>query len=229
MLHFTAEDYAARLGRTEAALAARGLDGLLLFGADSAYWLCGLDAGAPSGLTCLILGGVEPVLFLPAARALQARLTSNVEDIRPWHAAADADPAAGLAALLGELGLAGKRLGVETTALPAAEFLRLQAALDGTLRLAEGAGIVDALALVKSESELIYLRRAAGLADDSLDSALDRVRSGAESGRILAAMQETMLAGGGDCPALPMVAGAGKQALLTAPRPAARHCPRAPR
>ena len=42
-LHFTTEEFDQRRRRVLAAMAARGLDGLLMFKQESMYWLTGYD------------------------------------------------------------------------------------------------------------------------------------------------------------------------------------------
>ena len=51
------------------------------------------------------------MLLTRSADLRQAQLTSTIEDIRIWKDLDGADPTGDLAALLGELGLAGKRIG----------------------------------------------------------------------------------------------------------------------
>jgi Xaa-Pro dipeptidase len=61
MLHFTRAEFAARTARLEAAMSARGLDGLLLFAPESQYWLTGYDTFGYCFFQCLVLvGGTIP-------------------------------------------------------------------------------------------------------------------------------------------------------------------------
>ena len=67
---------------------------------------------------------------------------------------------------------------------------------------------------MKSKAELVYVRRAAELADDALDAGLKLIRPGADEAKILAAMQGAVLEGGGDYPGNPFIIGSGDDALL---------------
>jgi len=67
---------------------------------------------------------------------------------------------------------------------------------------------------VKSEAELAYVRRAGELADAALAAGLAEMEPGADEGRILAAMQGAIFAGGGDYPANEFIIGSGDDALL---------------
>ncbi|MEM7615904.1 MAG: aminopeptidase P family N-terminal domain-containing protein, partial [Pseudomonadota bacterium] len=92
---------------------AAGLDALLLFAPESQYWLTGYDTFGYCFFQCLIWDGERSVLLTRSPDLRQAQLTSNIEDIRIWKDGADVDPTRDLAALVAELGLSGKRLGVE--------------------------------------------------------------------------------------------------------------------
>jgi len=116
-LHFERSEYAARVGRATGAIAARGLDGLLLFAPESHYWLTGYDTFGFAMFQCMVLDANGDIHLLTRAPDLrQARFTSTLDDnhIHIWVDREGATPGADLAHLLGGLGLLGKRLGVET-------------------------------------------------------------------------------------------------------------------
>jgi Xaa-Pro dipeptidase len=216
-VHFTPEEFAERRRRALEAMAARGLDGLLLFKQESMYWLTGYDTFGYCFFQSLVLRADGELALLTRAPDLrQAEHTSIIEDIRIWVDRAGSDPATDLRALLVEKGLSGKRLGVEydTHGLTAANGKRLDAALDGFTQAVDASDLVGRLRLVKSEPELVYVRRAAALADDALDAAIEQTREGADEGTILAAMHGAIFRGGGDYPGNPFIIGSGRDALL---------------
>ncbi|HLT02582.1 MAG TPA: aminopeptidase P family N-terminal domain-containing protein, partial [Geminicoccaceae bacterium] len=111
-LHFTREEFAARRERALEAMAARRLDGMLLFKQESMYWLTGYDTFGYCFFQCLVLRADGDLVLLTRAPDLrQARHTSIIEDIRIWVDREGSNPAEDLRALLAEKGLAGKRLG----------------------------------------------------------------------------------------------------------------------
>ena len=213
MLHFDRAEYEERLARTRAAMAEADLDVLLVFSPESQYWLTGYDTFGYCFFQCLVLSDREPVLLTRSADLRQAELTSTVADIRLWRDRAGATPADDLAALLGDLGLAGRRTGWETRThgLTHANGAMVAARIEG---LVEASDLVSRLRLVKSPAELACVRRAAALADRAWDAGRALIGAHAEEGEILAAMQGAVLAGGGDYPANPFVIGSGAHALL---------------
>ena len=113
-LHFERTELDGRPSRTLAALSARGLDGLLMFRQESTYWLTGYDTFGYVYFQCVVLrADGRAALLTRAPDRLQAGFTSTIEDVRVWVDESEANPAGELAGLLRELGLAGKRLGVE--------------------------------------------------------------------------------------------------------------------
>ncbi|MFQ5775457.1 MAG: M24 family metallopeptidase, partial [Kiloniellaceae bacterium] len=216
-LHFSTEELAARRARTRREMARMGLDGLLLFRQESMYYLTGYDTFGYVFFQCLYLGADGGMTLLTRAPDLrQARRTSVIEDVRIWVDGPDAKPAEALRAVLDEHGCRGKRLGVEYEAygLTARNGRRLDAALDGFCTLVDASELVSRLRAIKSEAEIVYVRRAAGLADDALDEAVRLAGPGGFEGDILAAMQGAIFKGGGDYPANEFVIGSGPGALL---------------
>ncbi|WP_430474748.1 M24 family metallopeptidase [Thalassospira lucentensis] len=216
-LHFDREELATRRARTIKKLEQAGLDGLLMFRQESMFYLTGYDTFGYVFFQCLYLGADGRVSLITRAPDLrQAQHTSDIEDIRIWIDGPNVNPAFQLRDMLAELGCSGKKLGVEYDAygLTAANGKKLDAALDGFCTLEDASCLVSELRVVKSPAELDYIRKAAGLADDAWDAALDTVHAGAFEGDILAAMQGAIFAGGGDYPGNEFIIGAGRDALL---------------
>ena len=216
-LHFSREEFTARQRAAIAAMEARGLSALLMFRQESMYYLTGYDTFGYVYFQCMVMtADGRLVLLTRSADKLQARFTSVVSDVRIWVDRADADPVRDLKAILTELGLSGKKLGVEWEAygLTARNGLRLQAGLDGFARLEDASDLVSRLRVRKSTAELAYVRRAAELADAALKAAEDATRPGAFEGDIIAELQSAVYRGGGDDPANEHVIGSGPGALM---------------
>ena len=216
-LHFEPAEFAARKGRVLDEMGRRGLDALLLFAPESHYWLTGYDTFGYVFFQCLVLTRDGRFTLLTRSADLrQARHTSLVTDIVVWADEAGAKPADRLRDLLGDLGLKGARLGVEydTHGLTAAQGRALDAALRDFATTEDASDLVPPLRAVKSAAELAYAVRAAELADDAYQAALERIRPGADESEILATMQGAVFSGGGDYPGNPFIVGSGADALL---------------
>lgn len=217
MLHFPASEFSARLARIQAAMAAARLDGMLLFSQESMYWLTGYDTFGFCFFQCLYLGADGTMALLTRSADLrQAQQTSNIADIRIWRDAADANPALDLRAMLAELGVAGKALGVENDSHGLTHFngRRLEQALAGFCVLRDASTLVPHLRATKSPAEIVFVREAARLSDLADRAAIDALHAGANEGEILAAQHSVLFANGGDYPANEFIIGSGPDALL---------------
>jgi Xaa-Pro dipeptidase len=214
-IHFSPDEMAARKRRLLAALADAKLDGALLFAPESDYWLTGYDTFGFCFFQCLYVGADgRTALLTRSADLRQAQRTSNIEDVRIWKDAADAEPARDLLGLLDDLG-AGRRLGVEfnTAGLTHFHGRRLEAALAGR-ELVDISDLIPRLRVRKSPAELACVREAARLSDLADRAGLDATYAGADEGEILAAMHHAIFAAGGDYPGNEFIIGSGADALL---------------
>ncbi|MEQ9572220.1 MAG: Xaa-Pro peptidase family protein [Nitratireductor sp.] len=181
------------------------------------YWLTGYDTFGFCFFQCLVVkADGQMVLLTRSADLRQARHTSIIEDIRVWTDRDGADPTVDLRNLLNDLDLLGCQIGVEydTHGLTAFEGRRLDEQLRTFGKISDASGLVGRLRLFKSPAEIVKATKAAQLADDALDAALPLIKQGGDEGKILAAMQGAIFAGGGDYPANEFVIGSGPDALL---------------
>jgi len=218
-LHFQSEEYAARLESARRSLQSRGLDGILMFAPESQYWICGYDTFGFALFQCLILSSSGELHLLTRAPDFrQAQQTSTLSDdqIHIWKDVEGVNPAEHLAALLSDLGLLGKNLGIETktAGLTAFNGDLVKAALALETTLSEASDLVSLLRRIKSPAEIDCTRKAAALSDAALDAAINTTYGGAFEGDILAAMQGTVVAGGGDYAGNEFILGSGEAALL---------------
>ncbi|MFL4974786.1 MAG: M24 family metallopeptidase [Microvirga sp.] len=216
-LHFSPQEFDRRKGALLAAMAQARLDGLLLFQQESMYWATGYDTFGFCFFQCLVVAADGRMALLTRSADLrQARHTSIIADVRIWKDAADANPALDLKELCAELGLAGKRLGVEfeSYGLVASNGRKLEAAFDGFAPLTDASHLVTRLRAVKSADEIAHVRRAAALANEADAAALAHIRAGADEGDILAAQHAAIFRGGGDYPGNEFIIGSGADALL---------------
>ena len=215
-LHFERKEYAARIRKTIAAMEKQGLDGILLFQQESMYYLTGYDTFGFCFFQCLYLGTDGTLALLTRVPDLrQAQKTSIIKDIRVWTDQAGAKPADQLKDMLKSLGAKGKRLGFESNSygLTHANGVAVTSTLKGFCKLVDASDLVNEIRLIKSPAELDYVRKAGKLGDAALKAAIAETHAGADEGRILAAMQGAIFAGGGDYPANEFIIGSADEAL----------------
>src|SRR5262249_3427062 len=209
------------------ALAHEKLDAILLFAQESLYYLTGFDTSGFVFFQCAVLtAGSDPIVLLTRRPDLeQARRTSTITDVRLWYDPEGADPSVDLKAIREEKKRGGARSGIElpSSGRPADKYDQVRKRLEGWCELMDASHLVRALRLVKSPAEIAYVRRAAELADRSLEAMLAAARPGAFEGDIAAAGAVPILAGGGDPPPSGPVLGSGNRALLVRSATGFRH------
>ncbi len=92
--------------------------------------------------------------------------------------------------------------------------LRLNKSLEGYCEVEDQSELITKHRVIKSQEEIVYVKKAAELADQALDEAWKYAKAGASEAKILAEMQRVVLEGGGDYPANEYIIGSGHNALL---------------
>ena len=215
-IYFTDKEYKSRVTRVREEMTSNGNDAMLIFAQESMYWLTGYDTFGYCFFQCLILTQDDMILLTRSADLRQAQQTSNIGDIRIWKDSATANPASDLKDILSELGLSGKKLGIEldTHGLTAANYRKITGQLDDFAELIDQSYVISELRLVKSDQEIEYAKRAGVLADDALDAAIAAIKSDGSEAAVLAAMHNAIFGQGGDYPGNEFIIGSGRDALL---------------
>lgn len=214
---FTAREYDARIRAARTSLERSGLAALLVFAQESHYYLFGYDGAGYVFFQCAVLTADEQPVTLLCRRpdVVQALDTSTISDVRVWFDAEGANPAAQLAAILGEKGMRGERIGIETDSYGLTGFnhQRVRDAMDPHFKLVEASHLIRELRLVKSPAEVHALRRAGALADDAVDAVAAAAASGVLDSMLTAAALQAMLGGGGDVPPAGPLVNSGSRAV----------------
>ena len=216
-LHFTKKEFLKRKTNVLQSMKEQNLDALLMFRQESMYWLTGYDTFGYVFFQTLVLNKNGNLILLTRAPDLrQAQNTSNIEDIRIWIDKDKSNPTDDLKIILDELSLKGKKIGVEYEAygMTGRNALRLNKSLENYCDLEDHSELITKLRVVKSQEEIVYVKKAAELADRALDEAWKHTKAGASEAKILAEMQKAVLEGGGDYPANEYIIGSGHNALL---------------
>jgi len=216
-LHFSKEEFEKRKSKTLNSMKELNLDALLMFRQESMFWLTGYDTFGYVFFQTLILDQKGNVILLTRAPDLrQAQNTSNIKDIRIWVDKDNSNPTDDLKIILNELNLKGKKIGIEYEAygMTGRNALRLNKSLDNYCDVEDQSELITKHRVVKSKEEIVYVKKAAELADKALDEAWKHTKAGASEAKILAEMQRVVLEGGGDYPANDYIIGSGHNALL---------------
>jgi len=216
-IHFNKEEFQKRKSKVIEKLKNQNLDGLLMFRQESMYWLTGYDTFGYVYFQCLVLTVKGDLVLLTRAPDLrQAQNTSIIKDIRIWIDKEKANPANELKNILSELSLENSNLGVEYEAygLTGRNAMRLNNSLKNFATLHDESELVSYLRVIKSPAEIIYVKKAAELADKAMEAAWKYAHAGQNESKILTEMQGAIFNGGGDYPANEFIIGSGKNALL---------------
>jgi len=216
-LHFSNKEFSDRKTKTLKIMKNENIDALLMFRQESMYWLTGYDTFGFVFFQTLILDQKGNVVLLTRAPDLrQAKNTSNIEDIRIWIDKDGSDPIDDLKVILNELNLKGKNLGVEYEAygLTGRNTIKLNKSLENYCSLEDKSELITKLRVVKSKEEIVYVRKAAELADKALEEVWKYAKAGVSESKILAEMNRVIFEEGGDYPANEFIIGSGKNALL---------------
>jgi len=216
-LHFSKEEFSQRKTKVLKSMTEKNIDALLMFRQESMYWLTGYDTFGYVFFQTLVLDKNGNVTLLTRAPDLrQAQNTSNIEDIRIWVDKDGSNPTDDLKIILDELTLKGKKVGIEYEAygMTGRNALRLNKSLENYCNVEDQSELITKLRVIKSQEEIIYVKKAAELADNALDQAWKHTKAGASEAKILAEMQKAVLEGGGDYPANEYIIGSGHNALL---------------
>ena len=216
-LHFSKEEFSQRKSKVLESMKKQNLDALLIFRQESMYWLTGYDTFGYVFFQSLVLDQNGKIILLTRAPDLrQAQNTSNIEDIRIWIDKDESNPTDDLKIILNEFSLKGKKVGIEYEAygMTGRNALRLNKSLENYCHIEDQSELITKLRVIKSQEEIVYVKKAAELADKALDEAWKFSRAGVSEAKILAEMQRVVLEGGGDYPANEYIIGSGHNALL---------------
>ena len=224
-LHFTVEEFQERRNRALALMKRENLDGFLMTKQESLYYFTGFDTFGYVFFQAMYFhsdGRMRLITRSPDLR--QALYTSILEkkDIMIRSDDASSNPVSLVPEVLKEFGInyPSKRIGYEPDSCTL--NLRIGKLL---LEATEGQGLctlVDhstlfgrELRIIKSETEMRKIRKAAYLVDFALVRALKLAKPGAYEGDLWREIVGTVYEGGGDDPANENILVSGNKAVLT--------------
>ena len=203
---FTKQEHLERVGRLRALLRAHGWRAAILVAPEHLYYFGGYDSwvsvNSPQAMI-LTDGNDAPTLILRDVDLPLARETSWVEDIRTYRLVLDDYPSL-VRKILQERGAADGRIACElgSYALPHGLGKSLEDAL-GPAQLEDATTAIGSLRILKSQSELRLLERAAAYACVGLDAFKSSISAGRTEIDVAASLEAAMRAAGSDYPAIP--------------------------
>lgn len=190
----------SRVAATREAMRARGLDVLLAYGAHRDYhpadlrylarWYC-----VEEETSCLVipLEGETTLITDASWDIKRAEAEAHADAF-----ALDPDLGAGLAAILGKLEPAPRRIGVAGMAvLPVGVHAAITAALPEA-EVADASELTEELRMVKSPAELELMRAASAISDRAMRAGLEQIREGRTEVDAAAAAEAVIRAAGAE-------------------------------
>ncbi|MDN3517737.1 Xaa-Pro peptidase family protein [Aquisalimonas lutea] len=192
---FSADELDRREEKVRQAMAARGLDVLLLTAPADIYYLTGYNTFEVSVHACLALGPGYTALQVPSIETGPAVVCTRVSDLMGYRWEDSGGPLAPLADLIAgsrEIGYDPWQPGLRAGLLDGLRQARPEC------RFHDAADLLPPIRRVKSTAELECLRESARLTQAGLDAAVAVVRTGVSDSTIAAEGARAMLAGGSE-------------------------------
>ena len=203
---FEQAEFEARTKKTQALMAAQGLEGLLLLTEPEVRYFSGFHTlfwQSPTRPWFLFIPATgKPIAVIPEIGAALMRQTW-IEDIRTWSAPAPQDDGISLLSdLLAPLAQRAGRLGIlkghETSLrMPLGDWERLVQTLPG-IRLIDATELVQGLRMVKSEAEIEKLAHICAIGSATFDQVPVQISQGMPLEEVFRAFRREALAQGAD-------------------------------
>lgn len=204
---FELSEFHERQARVRKAMVEKQLDALLVFNPINIMYLTGAAAKAYQVFQCLVFTTEDKpsTLMLRLGDVAEMRDLSICEEVRGWGGRKYEDPVAVMKGIVAEKGLLGARIGIELPPyyLSVHNYLKVVAALPDA-KISDQTLLIERLKFVKSPAELVYIRKAAEIADIGMNSIASALKAGATEREVAAVAHGVMMAAGSDSPASPM-------------------------
>ncbi|MBS0205872.1 MAG: aminopeptidase P family protein [Planctomycetes bacterium] len=221
---FTDAEFSARRARAREAIGAAGLDWFLLFHPVTIRWLTGSDAKSYQEFQCLLVSAKPgPISVLTRAGERNEFLQDAlVDDVFTWGGGEPDDPLRALEQVLHRLGLPGSRIGLEVPGyyLHPHHYVRLHQILGETF--VEATNLIHDLTLVKSATELQYIREAARIADVAMERFAGTLAAGRTELELAGEIHHALLTTGSGLAASPINLVSGERSCFSHGAPTRR-------
>lgn len=213
-LFFSLDEYRQRLDGVRRRMQGRGFDAAVITTPENIYYLSGYQTPGYYWYMALIVPlERDPVLIPPPHEESLVPAYSVFGDYRTYRD--NADWMAVTASVLVDLGLERKRIGYEANSwfLRIAEYERLKAAMSGAT-FVDCFGLVEEGRMIKSPSEIGYIRQAATAAVAGMRAGIDAAQVGVTENDVATAVVEGQLKHGSEYTGLPPFINSGPRTML---------------
>ncbi len=216
---FPAEEYAARRARVRAALAEASLDAIYVTAPASITWLTGYDMiwyNLRALTAVLVRADSDDTLFFDGVgHTTIVSTTPAIGEIVWFERGPASDNIGTIVQALKDRGLANKTIGLEKIGYsPHATVMNEleQRLSDAGANVVDASSLVEEIRFVKSPREIAHVRKAAEIADVSMEAARDAIRPGVTETELEGVIMGTMMKLGGGYPGIRTMLGSGPRA-----------------
>ena len=222
---FALSEFEDRQARVRVAMAAAGIDLLLVTSPISLHYLIGCRAKGYQELQVLFFPLEPGPLTVLTRLGDEAELIdlTLADEVIGYAGIDPEDPMDVVERIMRERGLLVRRIGLEVPYyyLGAHDYVRFKTLLGDAL-VTEATHLVENLKLSKSPAELAYIRKAAAIADAAMETAVATIAEGKTELEVAGAMHGTLLGLGGDAAASPMNFATGERSCYAHAMPGER-------
>ncbi len=202
---FPESEYRDRLSRARDLLKDQGLDACICIAPELLYYFAGHEAYTFFSDQALIFttGDDEPSLVIREVDEPVSRETAWITDFRTFHYGQD-DPADLVGDTVREKGLDGGKIAVDIGSFSAsAGYVQRLGTVLAPSRIVDATELINSLRLVKSPSEIAYIREAASYANVGMEAAIGAIKPGISEIQLAAEIEYAMRTRGCDYAAMP--------------------------
>ncbi len=206
-LDFSKEEYLNRQKKVRATMKQAGIDLLMVHLPVNINYLTGSRAKGWQTYQVLFFPVEErPLTFLTRLPEIpEVRDMSLIDDIRPYGGREPENPIDVVAAIMQEKAYPKLRIGMEAPQyyLTPQEYHQLNDLL-GDAKVCEPNILIQDIKLIRSPSELTFIKKAVAMTDAGMDAGIDAMRMGSTEHEVSAAIHQCIIGLGSDPPASPL-------------------------
>lgn len=224
---FPVEEFGDRRRSLSRSMADAGVDWLIAIHPASIHWLTGGESKGYQAFQCLFVSSKDRLtLLVRESERAETEADALVDAVATWGGPQGKEPLAAFADLVARLKITGRvELEVPAYYLHPAYHVGVRTVLGDGLIPAPSKRIHD-LRLVKSERELAYVRKAAAIADESVDRLASALAAGRSELEVAGEIYGAIMRAGGGIPASPINLAAGPRSSFSHGAPTERRLQR---